>query len=258
MKITSLLENTTCRDDMHIEHGLSLYIETAHHKILFDMGQTDLFAQNAKNLGISLTEVDYAVLSHGHYDHGGGLAAFLSENDTAPVFVHRDAFLPHYNGVQKYIGLDTSLACHPRLVFTEDTCKIADGLTLFSCNQNERPHSFGAFGLTERVGDAFIDDDFRHEQYLLIEENGKRVLISGCSHKGILDIVTWFSPDVLIGGFHFTKLSPGRELEEASAFLNRFHTAYYTCHCTGTEQYAFLRERMQSLHYIACGETILL
>ena len=79
MKITSLLENTPCRDDMHIEHGLSLYIETAHHKILFDMGQTDLFAQNAKNLGISLTEVDYAVLSHGHYDHGGGLAAFLSE-----------------------------------------------------------------------------------------------------------------------------------------------------------------------------------
>ena len=256
MKITSLLENTTCRDDMHIEHGLSLYIETAHHKILFDMGQTDLFAQNAKNLGISLTEVDYAVLSHGHYDHGGGLAAFLSENDTAPVFVHRDAFLPHYNGVQKYIGLDTSLACHPRLVFTEDTCKIADGLTLFSCNQNKRPHSFGAFGLTERVGDAFIDDDFRHEQYLLIEENGKRVLISGCSHKGILDIVTWFSPDVLIGGFHFSKLPTDDTLTAAANALAVHPTEYYTCHCTGEAQYRFMKQSMPRLHYLACGEHV--
>ena len=256
MKITSLLENTTCRDDMHIEHGLSLYVETAHHKILFDMGQTDLFAQNAKNLGISLTEVDYAVLSHGHYDHGGGLAAFLSENDTAPVFVHRDAFLPHYNGVQKYIGLDTSLACHPRLVFTEDTCKIADGLTLFSCNQNDRPHSFGAFGLTERVGDAFIDDDFRHEQYLLIEENGKRVLISGCSHKGILDIVTWFSPDVLIGGFHFSKLPTDDTLTSAANALAAHPTEYYTCHCTGEAQYRFMKQSMPRLHYLACGEHV--
>ena len=256
MKITSLLENTTCRDDMHIEHGLSLYIETAHHKILFDMGQTDLFAQNAKNLGISLTEVDYAVLSHGHYDHGGGLAAFLSENDTAPVFVHRDAFLPHYNGVQKYIGLDTSLACHPRLVFTEDTCKIADGLTLFSCNQNDRPHSCGAFGLTERVGDAFIDDDFRHEQYLLIEENGKRVLISGCSHKGILDIVTWFSPDVLIGGFHFSKLPTDDTLTSAANALAAHPTEYYTCHCTGEAQYRFMKQSMPRLHYLACGEHV--
>ena len=256
MKITSLLENTTCRDDMHIEHGLSLYIETAHHKILFDMGQTDLFAQNAKNLGISLTEVDYAVLSHGHYDHGGGLAAFLSENDTAPVFVHRDAFLPHYNGVQKYIGLDTSLACHPRLVFTEDTCKIADGLTLFSCNQNDRLHSFGAFGLTERVGDAFIDDDFRHEQYLLIEENGKRVLISGCSHKGILDIVTWFSPDVLIGGFHFSKLPTDDTLTSAANALAAHPTEYYTCHCTGEAQYRFMKQSMPRLHYLACGDHV--
>ena len=239
---------------MHIEHGLSLYIETAHHKILFDMGQTDLFAQNAKNLGISLTEVDYAVLSHGHYDHGGGLAAFLSENDTAPVFVHRDAFLPHYNGVQKYIGLDTSLACHPRLVFTEDTCKIADGLTLFSCNQNDRPHSFGTFGLTERVGDAFIDDDFRHEQYLLIEENGKRVLISGCSHKGILDIVTWFSPDVLIGGFHFSKLPTDDTLTAAANALAAHPTEYYTCHCTGLPQFGFLKERMgKRIHYLSSG-----
>ncbi len=254
MKITSLLENTTCRADMQTEHGLSLYIETGKHKILFDMGQTDLFSQNAKTLGVSLAEVDFAVLSHGHYDHGGGLSVFLSENDRAPVYVHRNAFLPHYNGTQKYIGLDTSLACHPRLIFTDGEYRIADGVTLFSCNDSNRPRSFGTGGLTERVGEKFIDDDFRHEQYLLIEEDGRRVLISGCSHKGICDIATWFSPDVLVGGFHVSKLPLDETLSDAARFLAGYPTDYYTCHCTGETQYRYMKQYLPRLHYLACGD----
>ena len=91
MKIVCLLENKTALPHMETEHGLSLYIETGNKKILFDMGQTDAFAQNAEKLGISLEEVDFAVLSHGHYDHGGGLSRFLEINRHAPVFVQKDA-----------------------------------------------------------------------------------------------------------------------------------------------------------------------
>ena len=87
MKITALLENTSEREDMLTEHGLSLYIETQNHTILFDMGQSGLFAKNAAVLGIDLGAVDIAVLSHGHYDHGGGLAVFLEINKTAPVWI---------------------------------------------------------------------------------------------------------------------------------------------------------------------------
>ena len=266
MKITCLLENTASSpaSGTHIgaEHGLSLYIETANRRILFDMGQTSLFAHNAEALGINLAAVDLAVLSHGHYDHGGGLATFLEINQTAPVYVTDTAFLPHYNGTQKYIGLDTSLRGHPHLRAVSGDLSLGGGLTLLSLNGRERNHSLGSFGLTEQVGDTFIPDDFRHEQYLLIEEplseGGKRVLFSGCSHAGILDIVEWFSPDVLIGGFHVSKMALGEELTALGDALAAHGTEYYTCHCTGTEQYAFLRGQMPRLRYLAGGETVIL
>ena len=262
MKITSLLENTAARAGIAAEHGLSLYVETATHRILFDMGQTDLFARNAEVLGIDLSRVDLAILSHGHYDHGGGLAAFLEINETAPVYLTEAAFLPHYNGTKKYIGLDTSLRDHPRLRVVGGDLSLGIGLTLLTPHGRNRNQPLGAFGLTERVGDTFPPDDFRHEQYLLIEEPlseaRRRVLISGCSHAGIRDIVEWFSPDVLVGGFHVSKMALGAELTALGDALAAHSTDYYTCHCTGMEQYAFLRERMPRLRYLAGGETVIL
>ena len=117
MKITVLAENTAVSNDFGAEHGLSLLIESDGKKILFDMGQTDLFASNASLLGINLSDVDIAVLSHGHYDHGGGLKKFLEANTKAPVYINKHAFEPHYNGAEKYIGLDTSLSRNPRLIY---------------------------------------------------------------------------------------------------------------------------------------------
>ncbi len=256
MKITSLLENTTVRSDMKTEHGLSLYIETGRQKILFDMGQTTIFAENAEVLGIDLAEVDFAVLSHGHYDHGGGLRRFLEINDHAPVYIHRDAFLPHYNGTEKYIGLDTALEHQPRIVFTENEYRIGENMTLFSCSDRTGKHSFGSFGLTEKVDGRFLPDDFRHEQYLLIRENDRRILFSGCSHKGILDITEWFEPDVLIGGFHFSKMECSEVLADAARHLASRPTRYYTCHCTGNEQFRYMKQYMNDLHYLSCGETV--
>lgn len=138
MKITSLVENTTADPRLGKEHGLSLYIEAAGKTLLFDMGQSGLFAQNARTLGLDLAKVDLAVLSHGHYDHGGGLTHFLELNKTAPVYLSRYAFQPHYHGAERYIGLDPALQGCDRLHFVADQQTIAPGLTLYSCNDRTK------------------------------------------------------------------------------------------------------------------------
>ena len=85
---------------------------------------------------------------------------------------------------------------------------------------------------------------------------GKKVLISGCSHKGVLNITNWFVPDVLIGGFHFSKLPLDDKLAEYADYLNKFKTVFYTCHCTGVEQYEFMKKYMENLNYISTGDSV--
>lgn len=246
MKLVTLMENTACRAGLTAEHGLSLYIETGECRLLFDAGQSGAFADNAAKLGVDLSGVDISVLSHGHYDHGGGLARFLQINGTAPVYLNAHAFEPHYNAGSKYIGLDPELRRSGRLRFAEDGHRLAEGITLHS--RIACPYGIEPFGLSVLEAGTLRAEDFRHEQYLLIEEDGKRILFSGCSHRGILNIVRWFRPDVLVGGFHFMRLDPAGAgwvaLEQAAKQLLEYPTVYYTGHCTGQAQFAFLKERM--------------
>lgn len=255
MKITTLIENTTLSPGLTAEHGLSLFVETENHRFLFDAGQSNAFADNAAKLGIDLATADFAVLSHGHYDHGGGMPGFLEQNRRAKIYVNENAFGVYCNGTRKYIGLDDRLRSCGRLIVTGDRCVIAPGLTLATCNDLPRPVPTDPFGLTERLGSFFLPDDFRHEQYLLMEEKGKRVLLSGCSHKGIGNLLAWFRPDVLVGGFHFKQLPPDSEqLRRYGQALAESGTVFYTGHCTGTEQYAALKPILgDRLHAISTG-----
>lgn len=261
MKLVTLIENTTCREDLSYEHGLSLYLECRGKRILFDMGQTEQFAENAQKLGVDLSQVDIAVLSHGHNDHGGGLKRFLQCNDRATVYVHRDAFMPHFNKENADISLDSSLLESGRIVLTEGSTQLAPGLTLYSADGVKPALPVDHAGLQMLEQGILQPDDFRHEQYLLLEENGKRVCISGCSHKGVINIAEHFRPHVLVGGFHFMKRDVCRDrdlLEMAAKRLLSYGTVYYTGHCTGQEQYAFLKERMKDkLHGLSTGTQLM-
>ncbi|MBQ4347262.1 MAG: MBL fold metallo-hydrolase [Firmicutes bacterium] len=264
MKITVLMENTTPNPNFAAEHGLSLFVQTASHNILFDSGQTGAFAENAEALGIDLSQVDIAILSHGHFDHSGGLKRFFELNEKAPVYLSRHAFMPHLAGKKRNIGMDESLKGNSRLIFVDNSLKLDDELSLFSCNDRAPKYPVDSFGLNMLENGQLLPDDFRHEQYLMVEENGKKVLFSGCSHKGILNIMDWFSPDILVGGFHFMELDPDRpedkeRLENSADILLQYPAKYYTGHCTGATPYVFLKNKMgDALEYISTGKTFLL
>lgn len=256
MILRVLMENSADQPAFASEHGLSLYIEACGKRILFDAGQTDAFAANAEQLGVDLAAVDLAILSHGHYDHSGGLRRFLELNDHAPIYMHRRAPEPHYNGTEKYIGIDPALTASSRIVYTDDALDLGGGLGLCTCNAQIADCPASARGMTVQIGQDYIQDSFEHEQYLIIEENHRRIVVSGCSHKGILNIVRWLAPDVLIGGFHFMKLDPAGQdrayLESAAAELLAHDCLYFTGHCTGEAPFAFLKgvmgDRLQPIH----------
>lgn len=262
MKITVLMENTTTDPLLCCEHGLSLYIETKNQKILFDMGQSAAFADNARAMGVDLAMVDLAVLSHGHYDHGGGLVRFLEINATAPVYLSQHAFEPHYNGTDKYIGLDQGLERSDRLIFTAMDVGLERGIQLYMAEGRKGKYPLDPAGLKMAAEDSIlIPEDFCHEQYLMICEKGKKILFSGCSHRGILNIMEWFQPDILIGGFHFSKIDLNGEerdrLDQAAEILGQYDCTYYTCHCTGLGQYDYLKDKMgERLRYLSTGQQL--
>ena len=97
MRITTLIENTKGAAGCACEHGLSFYIETKRHTVLMDTGQSALFLENAAKLGADLTKIDTVVISHGHYDHGGGLPHFMKVNDHAAIYLQKAAADGHYS-----------------------------------------------------------------------------------------------------------------------------------------------------------------
>ncbi|MDY0289742.1 MAG: MBL fold metallo-hydrolase [Sphaerochaeta sp.] len=272
MKITALVENTSCKEGIGAEHGLSLFIEAAEKTILFDTGYSPLFAKNAETLQVDLAEVDLAVLSHGHYDHSGGINTFFTKNSTAPIYLRKSAFGPFYsqreNGEYGFIGIDEGLITSNRVIFTGKQTPLGDGISLFSNVRGERFFPTGNKSLLKKTEDGYIQDDFSHEQNLVIEEQGIRLLVSGCSHRGIVNIVDHYKalfghyPSHVIGGFHLYNHRTGKpESEEtlhsiAQALLQSGAT-YYTCHCTGEENFQMLRSFMgEKVEYLSGGRTL--
>ena len=123
MIITALLENETVSSQYEKKHGLSLYVKTQEHNILFDLGPDETFIKNAEKMNIDLKEVNIVVISHGHNDHGGGLKAFLEYNDKAKIYIRKSAFNPHYTTPLLWtkinIGLDNELMDNERIIFTD-------------------------------------------------------------------------------------------------------------------------------------------
>lgn len=272
MIIKTLVENTALSKDFGSEHGLSLYIETNSRKILFDVGAGELFLENAKKLNVDISDVDYLIISHGHYDHGGGLKAFLRENTKAEVFLHRLAFEKYYamrsNDELEYIGLDEELKQNRRIVLTSDRFFIYRGIQVFSNITQKEPLPISNNGLLMEHNGQIVQDTFVHEQNLIIEEDGKTLLVTGCAHNGIVNIIEHFHdlkgrmPNYVVGGFHLSSRSSGNNvnpemIDKISKYLINTNAKFCTCHCTGIEPYNRLKTAMgDSIDYLSAGSEI--
>lgn len=272
MKIINLIEDTKGVESCHYEHGLSFYIETKSHKLLLDTGATDAFLQNAKALGVDLTQVDTVIISHGHYDHTGGILAFAKLNPDAKIYIQKTAkgaFYNYRNQEEKYIGMDEKVSSLEQVIFLEGDLKIDDELSIFTGVIGRKLWPKGNEILKKKCGDKFVQDDFCHEQYLVITEGDKRVLLSGCAHNGILNILDKYreiyrdEPTHVVSGFHMMKKDGYTEddtqmIEETAHALNGVDTKFYSGHCTGEYPLEILKRIMKDkLTAIHSGETVL-
>lgn len=264
MKIIMLSENTTTDSRLKAEHGLSVHIATEGFNLLFDTGASALFSENAQKLGIDISEVDVAVISHGHYDHGGGLKTFLKLNSKAKIYMSKQAFGDYYaDSKENYIGLEKSLINERRIEYVRSIEKPIAGLILFSKVAGKELFPSLNRRLLKKEGTSCTEDDFAHELNAVISFNGKSLLLAGCAHNGILNILKRYEelfksePDYILGGLHLCDRHSSESESNITSLANQlkaYKARIFTCHCTGLRPYGILKEALgNQIEYAALG-----
>lgn len=260
--ITVLIDNTPAADGrLAAEHGLSLLLEfnpetPEYRSILFDCGAGPAFADNAALLDKDLSRVDYLTLSHGHYDHGGGLETFFELNSTARILHGPAALVPEYwrplPGKNKYLGLlqEPIVQHRERFQLVKESLTLWPGCRLLTALPRRHPLPPGNKGLCRTSSNGKLEPDpFNHELVLLLDYP-RPVLFTGCAHSGIINLteaaleLTDGPLELVIGGFHLPDDTTPADYTAATARqlaalpVNRFVTG----HCTGPQSHSILEK----------------
>ena len=249
VRVTVLVDNLARKRKLWGEHGLSLLVETTGRRILFDTGQSgEVLIHNSRELGLSLKDVDSVVLSHGHYDHTGGLPSFLKEARGPDLYAHPEAFERKYvktdengvreagspltkeklltSGVELHLGRKPTWLCENTLLSGEIV-----GTTDFE----DVPREFLVQRGPELVMDLLLDD-----QSMGIRTSKGLVVILGCSHVGVINTIKRMQKltateaiHAVIGGMHLEKASMSRIHLTIQAFIELGVEKVIPLHCTG-------------------------
>jgi len=292
MRIITLVENSKGNNDCTPIHGLSVYIETKKHKLLVDSGQKDVLIENAKIAGVDLSEVDTLILSHGHYDHSGGIIPFSRINNHACIYMNERAGDDYYH-TDRYIGIDKDILKLDNLKLLTGDTMIDDEIYVFGGVKERRFYPLTNNELIVKRNGVTSKDDFSHEMYVVIKSEGKSILVSGCAHNGIVNIMNKYKslvrtvidretekaeesnkyiffkdmddefPNVVISGFHMMRKNEVYTetdidiMKETAEWLNTTGSIFYTGHCTGEYPYEVMKELMgDKLNKLSCGSSI--
>ncbi len=248
IRLTAIVENTADRPGLLAEAGLAIWIECGGKRILFDTGLGEAICPNAKRLGVPLETMDAIVLSHGHYDHTRGLAVALAAAGHTTVYAHPAALQPKYSrhsdGLGRDVGMSDvsrkTLAEKAEIVWVEAPTDVCEGFHL--TGPVPRVTDF------ENTGGAFfkdpgcaVPDDLIDDQAAFIETPAGSVVILGCAHSGVVNILRYVktltgnSPiHMVIGGMHLLKAGAER-MDKTVAELRRLDVRrLLPCHCTGS------------------------
>ncbi len=267
MQISTLIENHPhpAQASLEAEHGLSFIVEVNGHVYLSDVGQSGKFADNARKMGLALAGVEALVISHHHYDHGGGLERFFEENDQALVYLRQasgeDYVVDSPPDPLRYIGLDQGLLREhqARIEMISENQEAAPGLHLLTNIPDRYPKPDGDLRLQMLSDGDLQPDAFQHELVTVVEGEDGLVVLTGCGHNGVLNMLEAVHQafhereiQAVIGGFHLHHEDPEAVLMVAETLLEAEIPVVVSGHCTGQKAVKLLEDclgdRFQRLH----------
>ena len=255
--VTTLMENAALRDCLATEHGLSLLVEGNGCKVLYDTGASPRFLMNARAMEADLSDLDALVLSHGHYDHTGGVAALVSGPFKPRIaYRGRNFFQPRFS--EKKDGLmeigaameEDSLqrADVPFVILEDEPVKLAEGMWAVSgftsTDQMEKPSP----KMLRRVKGEMVTDTFEDEVAIVLELKEGLALLSGCSHVGILSMCRRVNKlfgrpvTVFVGGTHLMVAGDERIEYTCDCLRELGITQLGACHCSGEKAALYFEE----------------